>query len=57
MMNEPDEREKKSDVFYFTGIPNFDKKAWEKISENLEGFVVYDELFDLDLNSGVPHGR
>ena len=30
-------RDKKSDGFYFTGIPEFDKKAWEKILENLEG--------------------
>lgn len=37
MMDELDERDKKSDGFYFTGIPEFDKKAWEKILENLEG--------------------
>ena len=39
-MDELDEREKKqreSEGFYFTGIPEFDKKAWEKMLENLEG--------------------
>ena len=23
--------------FYFTGVPDFDKKTWEKMLENLEG--------------------
>ena len=36
-MEELDARDKQSDGFYFTGIPDFDKKAWEKILENLEG--------------------
>lgn len=36
-MDELDKREEQSDGFYFTGIPDFDKKAWENILKNLEG--------------------
>ena len=44
-MDELDEREKKEpkekkqepEGFYFTGVPDFDQKAWEKMLKNLEG--------------------
>lgn len=32
-MDELDERDKKAESFYFTGVPDFDQKAWEKILE------------------------
>ena len=41
-MTELEEREKKEqkpepEGFYFTGVPEFDKKTWEKMLKNLEG--------------------
>ena len=37
-MDELDERDKKQDKgFLFTGVPEFDKKTWEKMLKNLEG--------------------
>ena len=36
-MEQLDKREAQGGGFLFTGVPEFDKKTWEKMLKNLEG--------------------